>query len=93
MSIKTKSFTALGAFLVLIGILVIAVGGYFSALLRDGLGPDSVRSHGLIAAQRFLEGFVGPVIIGACVVALGVVCLFRAARIRRTTLGMQNVGT
>ena len=35
----------------------IALVGMVSWLFRDGMGPDSVTSHGVTAMRRFAEGF------------------------------------
>jgi hypothetical protein len=52
-------------------------------LLRDGLGPDMVESHGATAAWRFLQGGTGLALVGlACAGSLvSWVCVRRARRL------------
>ncbi|MDT5262454.1 MAG: hypothetical protein QOC61_1458 [Acidobacteriota bacterium] len=47
----------LGLLLLGLGTLVFLWGAFDSWMLRDGLGPDSVESHGLEAAYRFVKDF------------------------------------
>jgi hypothetical protein len=47
----------LGLLLLGLGTLVFLCGAFDSWLLRDGLGPDGVASHGTEAAVRFVKDF------------------------------------
>lgn len=49
----------------------VLAAGPFCWLLRDGLGPDAVSSHGVDAIGRFLLTFYwGPVLVGLTMVRL-----------------------
>ena len=55
--------------------------GPLAWILRDGLGPDSVPSHGMEAVFRFLTAFYwGPVALGLVALALIFRCRNRRAR-------------
>jgi hypothetical protein len=53
---------------------------YWSWVARDGLGPDSVTSHGINAAQRFLTDAGGPLLLLSCLSVVVVVCCARRFR-------------
>ena len=58
--VRDVTTTLLSAF---IGFWVLALGP-FCWILRDGLGPNSVDSHGLYAIVRFLMTFYwGPILV------------------------------
>ena len=43
--------------MLMLGVMILIIDVYVSVLFRDGMGSDSVRSTGLTALSRFLEGF------------------------------------
>ena len=57
---------------------------FWGWLLRDGLGPDMVESHGTRALQHFLSGGTGLALLGLLVLGVLVawVCTRRARRLR-----------
>jgi hypothetical protein len=72
--------TFLGFLLILISIVFIIFSVLVSWVLRDGLGPDSIDSNGLIAVQRFLSG-VTPMSLIA--IPIGTIGLWLASPILR----------
>jgi uncharacterized membrane protein len=57
--------------LISLGFLVSILGIAMAWLLRDGMGPDAIESHGWLALQRIVEQSVGLVVVGAILIALG----------------------
>ena len=55
----------------IISFVALLIGAFFVWILKDGLGPDEVDSHGLVALQRFAEGIIW--ILGFCVLPLSLV--------------------
>lgn len=43
----------------LLSLWFLVCGAYAANLLKDGMGPDSVESHGVLAWYRFWVGFRG----------------------------------
>ena len=39
-----------------LSLIALLIGAFFVWILKDGLGPDAIDSHGLIALQRFGSG-------------------------------------
>ena len=54
-------------------LLHVTSAAYWAWLLRDGLGPDSIRSSGRVAWQRFLDGWVWSLGFASVVVVCGFV--------------------
>jgi hypothetical protein len=63
--------TILGFLLILISVVFIIFSVLVSWVLRDGLGPDAIESHGLIAIQRFLRGVTPMFLIASLIGAIG----------------------
>ena len=77
MDVLARAFFFVCTGLLLTALLVVLP---FAWLLRDGLGPDSVRSHGLDAVMRCMSTFyVGPAlaVLVILVVGSGLFCRMR----------------
>ena len=55
MNQSTKSIVPI--LLRVLSVVIVLFGSLFAWLLKDGLGPDSVSSAGLVGFTRFLAGF------------------------------------
>jgi hypothetical protein len=60
-----------GFLLILIAVVFIIYSVVVSWVLRDGLGPDAIDSHSLIAVQRFLSGLAPMLLIASPIGAIG----------------------
>jgi hypothetical protein len=60
-----------GFLLILIAVVFIIYSVVVSWVLRDGLGPDAIGSHSLIAVQRFLSGLAPMLLIASPIGAIG----------------------
>ena len=68
----------------LVGFLLMFIGGVFSAvglymaiLFRDGLGPDSISSSGLLALERTLQGLSPLTLASLLVLVFGAAIVWR----------------
>jgi len=80
MSMGSRIFTVSGWLVVVIGVLAAVSFGVFAVLLRDGLGPDSVPSHGAVAAWRVFEGFAVPGVLSVGLFCAGIALVQKAKR-------------
>jgi CDP-diglyceride synthetase len=81
--------TVLGFLLILISVVFIIFSVLVSWVLRDGLGPDAIESHGLIAIQRFLRGVAPMILIASLIGAIG---LWLSSSILRHTSRKRGTG-
>jgi hypothetical protein len=75
---RSKALAVSGWLLMVIGVLAVVSFGFFAVLLRDGLGPDSVPSHGALALWRVVEGVAVPVALSVGVFCVGIALVRRA---------------
>jgi hypothetical protein len=80
MKVGSRIFAVSGWFLIVIAVLAAASFGFFAVLLRDGLGPDSIPSHGALAFWRAFEGFAVPGALSVGVFCAGIAFVRRAKR-------------
>ena len=80
MRMGSKTLTVSGWLLMVIATLAAATFGFFAVLLRDGLGPDAVPSHGALAVWRIFEGFAVPGVLSVGVFCAGIVLVRKAKR-------------
>jgi hypothetical protein len=66
MKVGSKTLTVTGWLLMAIAVLAAVFFLFSAVLLRDGVGPDSVPSHGAVAVWRVFEGFAvsGVLVVG-----------------------------
>ena len=77
---RNKTLSLSGWLLIVIAVLAAVSFGFFAVLLRDGLGPDSVPSHGLLAFWRVVEGFAVPGALSVGVACVGIALVRKAKR-------------
>jgi hypothetical protein len=68
--------------------LALASTAFWTWVLRDGLGADSIRSNGLLALRHFWNGFWIPLVIatlGGCVILVSWRARLRAIERDKTT--------
>ena len=65
---KPKIREIIAAIFIVISLAIAVWTGFYCWMLRDGLGPDAIPSHGMVAIQRFFEGYLS--VLGLFVVAL-----------------------
>jgi hypothetical protein len=69
---KGNSYRTFSGFLLtLIAVVFIVYSVVVSWVLCDGLGPDAIGSHSLIAVQRFLSGLAPMLLIASPIGAIG----------------------
>lgn len=84
-----KVLQVLGGVLVAVSLLALGVAIFFAVLFKDGLGPDSVETSGLVGLVRILEGGA-PAAFLAIPLAVGSIMLGISAR--RSKHGVTKAG-
>src|SRR5688572_12627167 len=64
--------------------ITLIFSGWWTWLLRDGMGPDSIESQGIEALTRFLDQFWIPAVLWALLIGIGLFIL-KATKARSTT--------
>jgi hypothetical protein len=69
MNLGRRVLVVSGWLLMVIGVLALIFFAGSAVLFRDGLGPDSVSSHGALAIKRTFEGLWVPGVLSIAVFA------------------------